>query len=235
MNAAEIAMALGAAIRSGQWWRCICPVHGSRTGHSTTLALRDGDRGLIVYCHAGCSTADILAELRGRGLLVDRRGRRGTTLPALDRRDQERRIEIARHIWAAGRDARGSAVAQYLAGRGITIPVPPSLRWVPALRRPDGTHAPAMVARIDNVDGELIGVHRTWIDRGPDGIWRRLDRAMLGCAAGGALRLGAARREVPLVVAEGIESCFGAMQAADLPGWAALSAIGIKRLILPTD
>jgi putative DNA primase/helicase len=92
-----------------------------------------------------------------------------------------------------------------------------------------------MVARVDSLDDELIGVHRTWIERGASGVWRRRDRAMLGLAAGGAVRLGAAREDVPLVVGEGIESCFGAMQATDLPGWAALSAIGIERLILPTD
>jgi hypothetical protein len=48
--AAGIALALGAAQRSGQWWRCRCPVHHSR---GPTLALRDGDRGLIVHCRAG--------------------------------------------------------------------------------------------------------------------------------------------------------------------------------------
>jgi hypothetical protein len=42
MIAAEIAGALGAAQRSGQWWRCLCSVLGSRTGSSATLALIDG-------------------------------------------------------------------------------------------------------------------------------------------------------------------------------------------------
>ena len=44
MTAAEIAAALGGAHRSGAWWRCRCPVHGSR---GATLALRDGDWRLI--------------------------------------------------------------------------------------------------------------------------------------------------------------------------------------------
>ena len=125
MSAAEIAMALGVAIRSGQWWRCICPVHGSRTGHSATLALRNGGRGLIVYCHAGCSTADIFAKLRWRGLLVGRADRPGTTLPAVDRRDHERRIEIARHIWAAGIPGRTAGPA----GTAI-YPVLPAPKWL---------------------------------------------------------------------------------------------------------
>jgi hypothetical protein len=46
-TAAQIARALGAARRSDKWWRCVCPMHGSRTGRSATLAPRDGDRGLI--------------------------------------------------------------------------------------------------------------------------------------------------------------------------------------------
>src|SRR5215831_11138967 len=108
MPAAEIAAALGGAQRSGQWWRCVCPVHGSRTGHSATLALRDGARSLIVHCHAGCEPAEILAELRRRGLLDGRCDARGTTQSALDCRDHERRIENARRIWAAGIPAGGT-------------------------------------------------------------------------------------------------------------------------------
>jgi hypothetical protein len=38
--ASEIAKALGGAHRSGEWWRCRCPVHSSR---GATLGLRDGE------------------------------------------------------------------------------------------------------------------------------------------------------------------------------------------------
>jgi hypothetical protein len=68
-------------------------------------------------------------------------------------------------------------VARYLASRGIIVSVPPSLRWARSLRRPDNTCAPAMVARVDGLDGELIAVHRTWLDRDEAGVWlRRPDR-----------------------------------------------------------
>jgi hypothetical protein len=231
MMAHEIAVALGGAHPSGAWWRCPCPVHGS---HGATLALRDGDRGLIVKCFAGCSFRDILAELRCRGLLA---GYSGYSRPALatargnDRDDPARRIEIARKIWGAARDAHGTPAARYLAARGITIPLPPSLRWAPVLRRRDGTHGPAMVARIDGPDGEFAGVHRTWLDRGPDGTWRRRNRAMLGCAGGGAVRLASAA--ATLLIGEGVETCVAAMQACELPAWAALSTSGMKALVLP--
>ena len=60
---------------------------------------------------------------------------------------------MAQRIWDAAQDARGTPVAPYFAGRGITIPPPPVLRYAPALRRPDGSYGPAMVARIEDIDG----------------------------------------------------------------------------------
>ncbi len=120
----------------------------------------------------------------------------------------------------------------YLAGRGITIPVPASLRFAPSLRRSDGTHGPAMIARIDSVNGQLIGVHRTWLNRDNGGIWRRRDRAMLGRAAGGAVRLAPAAEL--MLVAEGVETALSGTQATSLPAWAALSTSGMVTLALPS-
>jgi hypothetical protein len=228
MTAANIARALGAAHRSGRWWRCICPVHGSRTGRSATLALQDGHCGLAVHCHAGCDPRDILAELRRRGLLDGLKDRPRPTPTARD--DGARRIEIAHRIWGMGRDAHATPVARYLAGRGITPRVPAILRYSASLWRRDGA-GPAMVARIDGPNSEFYGFHRTWLDRGPDGVWRRTERRMLGRAAGGAVRLAPAAET--LLVGEGIETTLAAMIASGLPGWAALSAGGIEALILP--
>jgi putative DNA primase/helicase len=233
MTAAEIAAALGAAQRSGGWWRCICPVHGSRTGRSATLALRDSSAGIVVHCHAGCETREVLTELRRLGLLDgDSDGTSPASLVRSDERaDTAWRIAMARRIWGAGRDARGTAVARYLAGRGIILPVPPSLRWAAALRRPDATTGPAMVARVDGLDGELIGVHRTWLARDAAGTWRRRDRASLGPIRGGAVRLAPSAET--LMIGEGIETCLAAIQATGLHGWAALSTSGMVAMILP--
>ena len=60
MIAEAIALALGAACRSGDWWRARCPVHRS---NGATLALRDGWRGLVVHCHAGCLREEVVTEL----------------------------------------------------------------------------------------------------------------------------------------------------------------------------
>lgn len=233
MTAREIAAALRAAHRSGAWWRCRCPVHCSR---GPTLALRDGERGgLIVKCFGGCDAPDVLAELRRLGLISDGARDRPHRLPGTTRPDERddaaRRLAMAQRIWNSAHDARGSPVVRYLASRGITIAPPPMLRYTPALRRPDGSYGPAMVARIDSIDGDLIGITRTWLARDSAGSWRRHDRAMLGRATSGAVRLAPAAKA--LLIGEGLETCLSAVQASGMPAWAALSTSGLVGLILP--
>src|SRR5262249_2358980 len=130
-----------------------------------TLALRDGKCGLVVHCHAGCARADIYAELRRCGLLPGTIDHRSAQIPTRRdaRDDTARRIAAARWIWDAAQDARGTPVACYLAGRGITTPLPRSLRWAPRCPHPTGIYLPAMVATVENIDGELIGIHRTFL------------------------------------------------------------------------
>jgi putative DNA primase/helicase len=229
VTAAEIAAMLGKARRSGKWWRCPCPVHASR---GATLAVRDGESNLIVKCWAGCDPRDVLAELRRRGLINDDgRGNdnaRPTPAPTWHN-DNGRRIAAAQRIWNAARDGRGSPVADYFTGRRITIAPPPSLRYAPCLRRPDGIYGPAMVARVDDVDGQLIGVHRTWLD--PARQWYRRGRASLGPIGGGAVRL--APPAETLLIGEGIETTAAGMLATAQPAWAALSTSGMVALVLP--
>lgn len=237
--AAEIAAALGGACRSGSWWRCRCPVHDSR---GATLALRDGDHGLVVHCHGGCPRSDILAELCHRGLIAISTRRRPSKRRSLRRaaaravvadqaEDEARRIAIARSIWNRTHEARGTPVVAYLAGRGLAIDLPLSLRWAPSLRHPDGRYGPAMVGLVEHAERGIVGVHRTWIGADVDGTWRRIDRRSLGPIGSGAVRLAAAADT--LMVGEGVETCLAAMQATGMPAWAALSAGGIEALILP--
>ena len=164
MTAAMIAAALGGAHRSGGWWPCRCPVHQSR---SSTLALRDGDRGIVIKCWAGCDPRNVLAELRQRGLILGGGKHFRTTVspPPVGRDDAAGRVALARRIWDAAGDALRSPVVPYLVGRGITLDPPSSLRYAPALRCSEGTSGPAMVARIDSLDGELIGIARVWLHR----------------------------------------------------------------------
>lgn len=191
MTAGKVARALGAAQRSGRWWRCLCPVHGSRTGRSASLALRDGEGGLIVHCHAGCEPRDVLAELRCRGLIGGSDDRRPLAVRPYcesgnDGDDRSRRIAVAARIWEAASGALGSPVAQYLVCRGITISPPTSIRWTRSLRigrglpasRPGGG---GVSRRADGSCGPAMGpAHRR--------LRRRADRGAIKVSAAGASR-----------------------------------------------
>jgi hypothetical protein len=111
------------------------------------------------------------------------------------------------------RARRAAPVARYLAGRGITIAPPPSLRWASRCWHAKARGSlPAMVARVDDIEGRLIGVHRTWLDRDAAGQWHRRDRASLGPIGGCAVRL--AEPDKTLLIGEGIETCLSALAAA---------------------
>jgi putative DNA primase/helicase len=124
-------------------------------------------------------------------------------------------------------------VTRYLAGRGITTnPPPPSLRWAPRCPHPSGVYLPAMVAKVVNIDGDLIGVHRTFLQ--PDGSGKadiETQKGSLGPISSGAVRLAPAAKTV--LIGEGIETCMAALQATAMPTWAALSTAGMVALRLP--
>jgi phage/plasmid primase-like uncharacterized protein len=229
MNAERTARALGKACREGRSWRTNCPVHG---GHS--LVLTDGRDGrLLVKCWGGdCSVEEIFRELRALRLSSadDKQGPSVRSGPPVHT-DEARRIARAQWIWDTAQDGRRGLVAAYLAGRGITIPPPPSLRWAARCRHPTGVCLSAMIGRIDSVDGELIGVHRTFLD-GSRKAGIDPQKAMLGRAMGGAVRLAAAGPT--LAITEGIETGLSVLHMSGIPTWAALSAGGIEALVLPS-
>lgn len=149
-------------------------------------------------------------------------------------------IALARKIWAEGsRDVEASPVRAYLERRGISrnfLPeLPKCLRYAPDLAytvdRGNGWETlfrgPAMLASISDDAGELIGVHRTWLDLNePSGKRRILDpgsgkdmpsKKVIGSKKGGSIRLSGRIRSPLLIMGEGIETTFSALVAGVYP------------------
>ena len=63
-DAKHIAAALGGK-KSGTGYIANCVGHDD-TNPSMTIA--DGDKGVVVRCHAGCSQQELIAALRAKGL-----------------------------------------------------------------------------------------------------------------------------------------------------------------------
>jgi putative DNA primase/helicase len=237
MNAAAVAAALGDARREGGTWRCRCPLHGGRS-----LVLCDGNNGrLLVTCWAGCNRLDVLAELRQRGLLSNKPDCALRFVSSPHRRHDASRTVRALNIWRDTRHGAGTVVARYLANRAILLDSWPSaLHFHPRCPRPRDDAAnllpplPAMVALVEHVERGPVAVHTTYLK--PDGSGTadiEKPKAMFGPVAGGAVRFGTPCEGERLAVAEGIETALSVAVACSMPAWAALSAVGIKNLILP--
>ncbi len=156
-----------------------------------------------------------------------------------------------------------SPVIAYLTGRGLGLvnDLPQSVRYADSLPywyEADGKAGklgcfPVMLAAIRDTDGELHGLHRTYL-QADNGTFRKLaarhpetgrpldskkmQGRYTGSISGCAVHLYPMPASGRLMVAEGIETALAARELfADgaLYGlWAALSANGLERLILPS-
>jgi putative DNA primase/helicase len=239
MSAAAIAAALGDARREGRGWRCRCPLHGGRS-----LVIRDGDCGrVLATCWAGCDRLDVLAELRRCGLLDRNADFAPRIISPPHRDDDARRTARALKIWRGTQRGAGTIVARYLASREIACDQwPPNIRFNPRCPRPKDdagnfvSPLPAMVALVEHVERGPVAVHCTYL-RADGGGKADIEKpkAIFGPAGGGGVRLCVPRAGAWLVVAEGIETALSVAVACAMPAWAALSAAGIKNLILPPE
>lgn len=195
--------------------------------------------------------------------------RRNQRRDEMERAAAANRKMAAGRIWEQSRPiVAGDPVDRYLRGRGLSPgllgashraagqpamlgaraaaaalenPWPDCLRYHPGLPYPERYGRwDAMVARVVDVRGELLGVHRTYL-----GVAREsgaivghvikaavaAPRLSLGPLKGGAIRL--AEEETHLGLAEGIEDALSAMQLFGLPCWSAIDAGKLAAVELP--
>ena len=235
MDAEHIAQALGGK-KVGTGWMACCPAHDDQR---PSLSIRDSGGKVLVRCHAGCSQDDVIAALKEKGLWD---GRRRLHLRPVSRRKekplqqdqrQAERTAVPLSIWRSTIPAAGTLVETYLATRGLTLMLPPSIRFHRSLKHPSGQRWPCMVALVTKGDDETPrAILRTFLAH--DGSGKAPvypNKMMLGPCRGGAVRLG--QLAEVLMVGEGIETCLSAMQATGNPVWAALSTSGLRALHLP--
>lgn len=241
MSAETIAAALGGAYRSGDRWRCRCPAHQS---NSATLAVRDASSGGVeVKCFAGCRGSAVMAKLRQCGLVEAKAGRKKAAPPDPEEverkrlaalKERNRKIQIAGWVWRATEPAN-YIVETYLGGRLILLPIPATIRLHRSLKHKEaGTSRPAMVGLVQHVVDGPVGVHCTYltIDGSAKASVAPVKR-FLGAVSGGAVQLAPAAETI--AVCEGIETGLSYMEHTGTPTWAALSAGGIKQLLLPDE
>ena len=223
--------------RSGAQYIGSCPA----CAYKGAFTVSDTNGRTLIHCHSCQDQGALMDALRLLGLWGRRNfqtsGQQAAKVakPAKAHGDGAGgRSEWAARLWEQSLVAAGSPVESYLALRGITGRIPPTFRFQTSLEhRPTGTRHPAMIAAEKRWPRrEVIAIHRTYLL--PDGDGKAMiepNKMTLGPVAGGAVRLAPAGET--LAISEGIETGLSVLVATGIPTWAALSAGGIKTLVLP--
>jgi len=159
----------------------------------------------------------------------------GTPLP-------ESSVQAARRLWAMGQPIAGTLAGRYLAARGLAeLGALHVLRYHPACfhrsdhQPPDAPPQrwPALLAKVTDLDGQMTGLHRTWLE--PDTAGKAPvipPRKAMGHLLGHGVRIGTGADV--LAAGEGLETMLALRRALPvLPIVAALSASHLAALILP--
>jgi hypothetical protein len=241
-SARAIALALGGPHAQrlpagGFLIRCPVPSHGKGRGdRSPSLHISDGASRVLVHCYAGCDPRDVLETLRQRRLLDGRPTRTTTSeLPKSKAPDAaayaRKQHRSAAWLWARRLPTSGTPTEAYLARRGITCPLPPTLRYLPPRKL---EHHPAMIAAFalpDEIEPGVLGepssveaVHLTLL--APDGTKAAVEKPKLTIGSPAALPIVVAPPSdlMGLVICEGIEDALTVHAATGLGAWAAGSA-----------
>ena len=200
-----------------------CP----RCGYKGALSITEKDGRRLYYCHAGCVQADLWAVVRDTDGTSNLQPARHVEVRPVDKGLDD----YIRRLWQSSLPANGSVVEYYLRSRDITV-VPESLRYLLRHRHSDTeTFWPLMVAAVSDYTGRLKALHRTFLTTGGEKAPVEPGKKTLAPVIGYATHL--AKTGERLAVTEGIETGLSVMQATGIPTWAALSAGGIEKLILP--
>ena len=224
---------LGGAYHNGKG-QAPCPVcQPERRRDQNALSLSEQNGKTLLYCFkTGCSFVEVAnaVSLPLSSVQIDFEAQK-----LADKKQAEYKAAQkakARSLWDAAKPMAGTKAQAYLKGRGITIALPPSLRFMPDIYHgPSASWCCAMVASVEPTGG----VHRTFFDK--QGIrLQRSAKMMLGPCCGGSVCLSYG--DGPLVVAEGIETGLSLLQMLhdkDPVVWATLSTSGMKSVVLPSQ
>lgn len=154
--------------------------------------------------------------------------------------DQSRRTKLlaAKKIWGESKPAIGSIAEIYLHNHGVEFD-PNILKYIrfnqAVLHEPTRDYLPAMLAQVHNLDGDFMGIHKTYL--ASDGSGRAKVREgvtrMLGTCHGSHVQLSNING-FKLIVTESMEAALAIQQACpDFPVWSAMTP-GNMRAAVPS-
>lgn len=152
-----------------------------------------------------------------------------------DPADEVNRVREARALFEKARTAEGTPAETYLRSRGITIPIPSSIRFA-SLHYKGLGHGPCLVAALQDKAGEITGVQRTFLL--PDGTGKAKvakPKLSLGKVSGSAIQLDPDFTHGEAVVCEGLEDGLSLAQLAGSSVFVAAGASMMSTMEFPTS
>lgn len=205
---------------SGNTAMCHCPTHADRT---PSLAIRQGDRGILVTCHAGCDAIDVLRALRKTANL-QRIG------PAEVVGRQARSTSAFLAIWHTGREIEGTLAERYVRkGRNIWAPLE-DLRYHPRCPRGQGRlvqFEPALLVAMRKA-GNIVAIQRIFLDPTTGDY---TDKLVLGQAIGAAWTNGPPGRTIG--ICEGFETAAAYTSLTGIQAWSTMGAKRFHQVEIP--
>lgn len=221
--------------RAGGEWKACCPFHADKSPSFTIFS--GGMRFHCFGCGAGGDVLDYLQRLHGVNLPEAAAMLDGGCVPTVEVRqlppESERDTTAeAIAVWRSTAPAPGTPVEAYLRGRGLHLPIPPSIRFARAkLGRREAM--PCLVALVASAENKAVGIQRTFLTE--DG--RKADlpdgrvKFSLGRIRGAAIRLTPCAAE--LVVTGGVEDGLTLLQELGQAVWVAAGEGNLASMLLP--
>ncbi|MBB4153255.1 DNA primase [Sphingomonas jinjuensis] len=231
----------------GREWVGLCPFHNERTPSFTVYD--EGRKFCCFGCRASGDVLDFVQQAYGvklfeaidmldSGALAELRQQLPPPRPKQDLRP------VADRIVREAVPIEGTPAAAYLRSRGITMPLPHTLRFArlapPKQPEDNGllaangsTPLPCLVAVVTDPAGQLVGIQRTYLTE--DGRKAATTdgkvKYSLGNLIGGAIQLGPPAETI--VVTEGLEDGLSLAQSLGESVWVAAGTKMLPHMQFP--
>ena len=203
----------------GSYAMCRCPAHADKRA---SLSIRQGNRGLLVHCFAGCRSEDVLRAI-------------SRTTPVFNSSAPEFRASTstanATRIWDQAVDVHGTLAQTYLRSRNL----PSGLRDIryhhrcPFGRKPNAVIRPALLIAVR--EGlRIMAIQR--IALGPGGLSHK-GKYMLGRPGMGSW--SPLFKGDTLGLAESMEDAAAYTKIKGTPCWSTLGAERLPLVRIPDD
>jgi len=152
----------------------------------------------------------------------------GGMKPVIKQNDEQENHKAQADIWGASKKLQmDGPVDRYLLNRGISIA---DFKLV-NIRQHEGN----MIAKVTDVDGAGVNIHRTFLKVQPDGSVVKVEKKVMK----GELPKGCSIKTAPagkvLGIAEGIETALSAWKLFGVPTWSVISSVGMINWIPPEE